>query len=436
MPFACTRVCYINRRDCDPDKSTLPSWLTIAGIHNLGWSARYLKFEVFLSELMLEGVYDFSARDAAGNTALHYAAAGGASFRHLKSLIDAGVDPYAANTAGELFIHCLRPIEPFTLEPNSDCLNSDDLINLLNLLQWNRIFEWRDNDGQTVLHALYSKIAEPQLRATVYRLISPLLFSCVTIGDTNSCPSMFINAGYLPTVRDRFGRTAEDVIPLKYDCHGQLIDEQPSLSRRTSGESEAGQEGLTCVDVLTAEWRSQQLSQIKAQQIIVEARRDAKYMDTKTRENALHALSRLKNNNDTLNLGPLTQDCAETAQQNREGNNILLNLTYFITRAVDLNLHDRSGCFPLKAFICNRSLESETGATLSKYVDAILWKDFKARIPNAVNVNMKDREGLTALHFASVRGRPDSVRSLIEAGANANARAGEWSRMSALLHNC
>jgi len=42
-----------------------------SGIHNLGWSARYLKLEVFLSELRLEDVYNFGALDAAGNTALH-----------------------------------------------------------------------------------------------------------------------------------------------------------------------------------------------------------------------------------------------------------------------------------------------------------------------------------------------------------------------------
>jgi ankyrin repeat protein len=37
---------------------------------------------------------------------------------------------------------------------------------------------------------------------------------------------------------------------------------------------------------------------------------------------------------------------------------------------------------------------------------------------------MKDREGATALHSAAILGRPDSVRSLIEAGANVNARSG------------
>ncbi|CZS98588.1 uncharacterized protein RCO7_14500 [Rhynchosporium graminicola] len=41
------------------------------GIHNLSWSARHLKLEIFLGELRPDDVYDSGARDAVGNTALH-----------------------------------------------------------------------------------------------------------------------------------------------------------------------------------------------------------------------------------------------------------------------------------------------------------------------------------------------------------------------------
>jgi len=83
-------------------------------------------------------------------------------------LIDVGVDPYIANSAGELFIYCLRPLQPFTLEPNSDCLRGDDLIKLLGLLQLERVSNWRDNDGQTVMHALALKISEPDLKSKIF----------------------------------------------------------------------------------------------------------------------------------------------------------------------------------------------------------------------------------------------------------------------------
>lgn len=163
--------CTLHEPQCKAHWKDIPtcSYCKYSSIHNLGWSARYLKLEVFSSELKLSDVYDFGARDAAGNTALHYAAAGGAGFKHLKALIDAGVDPYVANTAGELFVYCLRPLQPFTLEPNSDCFDGDELIHLLELLEPQRAFDWRDDDGQTIMHALALKIAEPELKAKIFK---------------------------------------------------------------------------------------------------------------------------------------------------------------------------------------------------------------------------------------------------------------------------
>lgn len=396
-----------------------------SSIHNLGWSARYLKLEVFLSELKLEGVYDFNGVDAAGNTSLHYAAAGGASFRYLKALIDNGADPYAANTAGELFIYCLRPLQPFTLEPNSDCLKSDDdLINLLNLLDLQRVQNWRDNDGQSILHALYSKISDPDLRTRVFEWVTPFaVYKFPYVREANTYHRIFLNAGYCSSVRDRFGRTAEDVVPLIYDCHGQVIETDHRHSSQSSNENFVEtRAGMTCEDMLAAELRSQQVKQIKAQDIVLQARHQPTYVDP-SNDNILHALSRLKAGNDTLlSLGFNAND----SNFQRQGNLILLSLEYFIPRGVDLNLHNLDGCFPLKAFVCERPWEdAETGATLSRYIDAILWKDSKARVPNNINVNLKDREGATALHAAASRGKPDSVRSLIEAGGNVNARSGE-----------
>ncbi|KAE8444619.1 hypothetical protein EG329_014367 [Mollisiaceae sp. DMI_Dod_QoI] len=354
----------------------------------------------------LIGVYEFDARDAAGNTALHYAAAGGGNFLHLKALIDAGVDAYAANTAGELFIHCLRPLQPFTLELNSDCLKGDDLIRLLQLLEPERVFGWRDNNGQTILHALALKIADPELKAKIFTIST--------------------NAGYHASAPDRFGRTPHDVVPLSYDCHGQVIDPAPINSFREnkettgiSGEMVIGQSGIF------PEWRQPQIKQIKSQEVVLEARRNQAYVDPATGDNVLHALSRLKSSNDILlRLEHFDPRDTNVSLHQREGNQILLHLENFVPKGVDLNLHNREGNHPLKSFICDRpSEENETGATISKYLDALLWRDCTERVRTIVNVNMKDREGGIALHSAAIRGRPDSVRSLIAAGANVNARS-------------
>jgi ankyrin repeat protein len=132
-----------------------------------------MKLEVFQAELKLEGIYDITALDMTGNSALHYAASGGAGSKHLDALIQAGADPCQVNSAGQLFLHCLRP---HIKETNSGGFDGDlitafnaDLINLLNSFQHTGAFRWRDNDGRTVLDALASKITDEEIRAETFR---------------------------------------------------------------------------------------------------------------------------------------------------------------------------------------------------------------------------------------------------------------------------
>jgi hypothetical protein len=146
-----------------------------SSIHNLSWSAsaRYLKLGVFKAELKLKTKYDVTALDKAGNSALHYAAAGGASFDHFSTLIRAGVNPYQINTAGQLFLHCLRPhlrdIGFLGLDGNLIAVFHADLVNLLNTFQPKGAFRWRDNEGRTVLDALASNIKDIELRTQTFR---------------------------------------------------------------------------------------------------------------------------------------------------------------------------------------------------------------------------------------------------------------------------
>ena len=146
-----------------------------SSIHNLSWSAsaRILKLGVFKAELKLKTKYDVTALDKAGNSALHYAAAGGASFDHFSTLIRAGVNPYQINTAGQLFLHCLRPhlrdIGFLGLDGNLIAVFHADLVNLLNTFQPKGAFRWRDNEGRTVLDALASNIKDIELRTRTFR---------------------------------------------------------------------------------------------------------------------------------------------------------------------------------------------------------------------------------------------------------------------------
>jgi hypothetical protein len=191
-------------------------------------------------------------------------------------------------------------------------------------------------------------------------------------------------------------------------------------SARVSGEMKT-REGSGFAD-----WRLRNVKQIKSQEVVHQARRHPAYVDAETGDNALHALSKLKASNDILlQLEHFSSRDTRVDLHKREGHQILLNLEYFLSKGIDLNLHNRDGSHPLKSYICDRPPEeNETGATISKYLDTLLWKDCSGRVSNDINVNMKDREGAIALHNAAARGRPDAVRSLIAAGANVNARSG------------
>ena len=159
---------------------------------------------------------------------------------------------------------------------------------------------------------------------------------------------------------------------------------------------------------LESEWMLQFLGEINAHNIIGVAYNNPGYVDPETGDTVINALSR-------VNTGRLDFKSEE----------LLEHLRLFAAKGVSLNRHNYDGYHPLASFTFDRVSDSiETGTIMSMYLDALLWKDPERRISNHINVNMKTRDGVTALYNAAVRARLDSVRSLIEAGANVNARLG------------
>jgi ankyrin repeat protein len=135
--------------------------------------------------------------------------------------------------------------------------------------------------------------------------------------------------------------------------------------------------------------------------LIFEASHNPHFVDERTQDTVLHALSIVR----------------------RPSHEIIRYLREFVVKGVNLNQHNRDGHHPLAAFIRNQSLRgSETGATMAKYIDILLQKDGKHSDCREINVNMMSRDGRTALYEAAVRAQSDTVRSLIEAGANVNTR--------------
>jgi hypothetical protein len=146
-----------------------------SGIHNLCWSVKQLKREVFMTELKLDSIYNVKDLDTAGNSALHYAAVGGASFEHFVTLIHAGVNPYQLNTAGQLFLHYLRPQlkNPGcdTFDPNLVTAFNLNLVNFLNFFQLTPAFKWRDNEGMIAVDALALHISDIEIAHQIIRSV-------------------------------------------------------------------------------------------------------------------------------------------------------------------------------------------------------------------------------------------------------------------------
>jgi ankyrin repeat protein len=160
-----------------------------------------------------------------------------------------------------------------------------------------------------------------------------------------------------------------------------------------------------------SEWAQKDLKKMNAYNIMIEAHHNPHYVDSTNRDTILHALSRV----------------SVPSRGAMQKNDIILDLRQFVAKGVNLNRHNRDGHHPLAAFICNQDFRgSETGATMAKYIDILLWKGGKHGDINDINVDMMTRSGTTALCEAAIQAQPDTVRSLIEAGANVNRRLSKF----------
>jgi ankyrin repeat protein len=149
-----------------------------------------------------------------------------------------------------------------------------------------------------------------------------------------------------------------------------------------------------------SEWKQ------KTYDIMIMAHHNPHYVDSTTKDTILHALSRV-----SVQSGVMQE------------NDIIQYLRQLVTEGVNLNRHNREGHHPLAAFICNQDFqESERGATVAKYIDILLGKGGENGGRNDINIDMMSRNGATALYEAAIQAQLETVRSLIKAGANVNAR--------------
>lgn len=210
---------------------------------------------------------------------------------------------------------------------------------------------------------------------------------------------LFREHGCSWTILNRFGKSPKDIRPPDY-AFGQTMYATETLTTRTTPLPDLESSAMS-------EWHQNDIKNMNSYNILVEAHQNPHYVDSTTKDSILHALSRV-------------------SRQSRgvmQKNDIIQDLKKFVTKGVNLNRHNRDGHSPLTAFICNQDLRgNETGATMAKYIDILLWKGGKHGVLNDINVNMMNRKGATAIYEAAVQAQSDTVRSLIEAGANVNAR--------------
>jgi hypothetical protein len=203
---------------------------------------------------------------------------------------------------------------------------------------------------------------------------------------------------------NRFGKTADGLVPQNCTSGSKVI----SVNSFNSATLQEHDIDVTEPPGLESEWMLQFVREINAHNVIAIAHNNPKYVDPETGDTAINALSRVN-----------------TGRPDFKSKELLEHLQLFVSKGVSLNRHNQGGYHPLASFTFDRVSDNiETGATMSMYLDALLWKDPERRISNHINVNMKTRDGATALYNAAVRARLDSVRSLIEAGANVNVRLG------------
>jgi hypothetical protein len=196
---------------------------------------------------------------------------------------------------------------------------------------------------------------------------------------------------------DRIGKSAKDIRPPTYQ-YSQTMFAADTFNIIGSSIPEFESSGMS-------RWEQNVLKQMSAHITLDNAHHNPHYVDRETKDTALHALSRVR------------------VSGVMERNDIMKDLQNFVSKGVNLNLHNRDGHHPLAAFICNQDFRgSETGATLAKYIEILVWKDGKYADRNDININMMTRNGTTALYEAAVRAQVDCVRAFIEAGANVNAR--------------
>ena len=319
---------------------------------------RYKRGQALQKDFRLLG----DCTDQFGNTTLHVAAALGASFSSIASLIEnkstrkAKIN--AVNSAGQTFMHILNP-----------SVLGKDIVQLLELLDGcGFAFNQRDVRGQTVFHALIKRGAQ---RCHLNRTLRSHM--------------MRDSSGF---VVEKYSLlySVDDTTHSNISCaYVQLYEREQEKKKETEAFSDP-------------EMRQTNLNKLK---LINEAYQNPTVEDSLGR-NALHVLADIpleitEQPSSTPNLSP--QDFSQRLAT-------IENLSN-----VDINNYDRLGRTPLMAHILSPQVADESQ---EKIIEAL--------IDRGANVNSRSSTGASPLHIALQNGRISGTKALLKHKANVHAR--------------
>lgn len=352
-----------------------------------GRCLKALSFNNFIIEYQKSGLpvanpasLEIGPQDRFNNTALHLAAAIGAPYSSLETLMNRGARLNNVNTAGQTFLH--------VMDLGKSIKSQEEIPAILSQLSQSGFdFAKVDHQGMNVLQVLLQYPLQPSTIEHMFEVLNPHLSSLV--GS-----------------RDNLGRTVQS--RLLYLAQNSLKNEPERtkcISTILQKIVDAG-----CLDLsgnFTFDRVPRPISEEDHSLLegLVKRALRQPFVEDYYGRNGLHCLAEASLKQSSMSFRHIRD------HQRRQAYFVEL-----IKVGVPVNAYDKAGNTPLLAFIHSSRIHADGNSNgQAKFYLSELVKA-------GANVNARNRDGASALHVAVKCGLPAATQVLIKAGANLHAR--------------